>query len=348
MARVFLLCLLLLPVSLRADAIDEIVGAGMKKTGIPGLALGIVRDGRLVRARGYGVASLELPVPVTADTVFQGGSIGKMFTASAILLLEKEGKLSLSDPVSKHLPEAPESWKGITLRHLLHHTSGIPGFPYDDKAKLDLQRNDGEEEIIALAASTPLDFPPGTRHQYSNTGYVLLGIVIHRVTGKPYEAFLQSRVFQPLGMTRSRGIDDRTIIPGRAAGYEAGPDGGPRNQEWVAPSYNSTADGSLYFTVNDFAKWDIALGCGPVSGEMFAEMLKPAVLNDGSTAPYGLGWDLDWETGEKTIGHSGGWQGFSSLYLRFPERKTSVILLCNLASGDLAEIMKPLVRELFR
>src|SRR5262245_27964404 len=201
----------------RADTIDDYIALQMKRQRLPGLSLAVVRDGKVVRAQGYGLANVELGVPMRPETRLQSGSMGKQFAATAVMMLVEAGKLRLDDPVRKYLPGAPETWNDITVRHLLTHTSGIG--PFDYGGAFDTRKDYTEDEMLQQAYALPLDFPPGTRWNYSNTGYVVLGILIHKVTGKFYGDFLAERVFRPLGMESTRIISEEDIIPNRAAGY---------------------------------------------------------------------------------------------------------------------------------
>ncbi len=324
------LVLLLVTPALRADAVDDFVQAEMKRQRIPGLSLAVVQEGNLVKAQGYGLANVELGVPATADTVYQSGSLGKQFTATAVMLLVEDGKLGLDDPVRKHLPAAPELWKDVTVRHLLSHTSGIKN--YTDK-DLDHRRDYTEDDLLKLAASFPLDFDPGTQWRYSNTGYVILGILIHQVSGKFYGDFMQERIFRPLGMDTTRIISEADLVPNRAAGYRL-VKGQLKNQEYVSPSLNTTGDGSLYLTVRDLAKWDAALYTEKVLKRASLEqMWTPARLKDGTTHPYGFGWGLGEKNGHKVIGHGGAWQGFVTQINRYVDDKLTVIVLTNRAGA---------------
>jgi len=242
--------------------VDAFVRSEMQRQHIPGVELGVYRDGKLTMARGYGLANVEWNVAVTPDTIFQSGSVGKQFTATAVMMLVEEGKVGLEDPIKKYFPDAPETWNDIKVRHLLSHTSGLgeyetgartkPGGPF--YIRLDFT----EDELYKKMTEMPMDFKTGEDWSYRNTNYVLLGILIHKVTGKFYGDFLQERIFKPLGMNRTRIISEEDIIPRRAAGYRL-VKGELKNQEWVSPSLNSTADGALYFTVEDLQKWDAAL-----------------------------------------------------------------------------------------
>jgi D-alanyl-D-alanine carboxypeptidase len=318
-----------------ASDVDALVRREMARQRIPGLSLGVVREGHLVRAEGYGLASVELDAPVTPRTMFQSGSVGKQFTSALVLLLAAEGRLGLDDPVSKHLPDAPPRWRGITVRHLLTHTSGIA--EYTDR--IDLRRDYTEDELLRMGAERPLDFEPGTRWSYSNTAYAVLGILIHRASGRFYGDLLAERIFAPLGMTTARIISEADIVRGRAAGYRL-VEGQLRNQEWVAPSLNTTADGALYLSALDMARWAEALETDvPLSAGLRAQMWTPARLAGGASASardggYGFGWFLTRRAGQPVTEHGGSWQGFQSYIGRFPDQKLTVYAFSNLAGSD--------------
>lgn len=311
------------------DPVKDFVTAYIAKNRIPGAALMVRKQGRVVRAEGYGMANLEHRVRVKPETVFQSGSMGKQFTAMAVMTLVDEGKLALDDPVSKYL-DAPAEWKGITVRHLLTHTSGLGDYPED----FPMQKDATEDEELKMAMAQKLLFAPGEKWSYSNLGYLTLGVLIHKVSGKFYGDLLAERVFRPLGMTRTRIISESDIVPDRAAGYRM-IDGEIKNQEWVAPSLNTTADGSLYFTVLDLAKWDEGLEAGKiVSKSSYDAMWSPVRLNDGSTEPYGFGWGIHQAAnGHRLIDHSGSWQGFQTYIGRYPDDRLTVVVLCNLAGA---------------
>jgi CubicO group peptidase (beta-lactamase class C family) len=299
---------------------------------VPGIALAVFRDGQPVRVRGYGLANVELDVPVTPDTVFQTGSVGKQFTAMAVMMLVEEGKLGLDDPIVKFFPGAPATWQGITVRHLLTHTSGIKD--WEHQADIDYRRDYTEDELVQVAMKLPPDFAPGMQWSYSNTGYVLLGVLVHKISGQFYGDFLAERVFKPLGMNSTRVISESDIVKNRSAGYTR-ESGRLQNQAWVSPTLNTTADGSIYTTVADLAKWDAALWArrflAPAS---YDAMWSPVALRDGSTYPYGFGWFLDLQRRDPVIGHTGSWQGFKTAIARYPERQLTVIALANIAEAE--------------
>ena len=223
-----------------AAKVDEVVRYEMEKRQTPGVAVAVVKDGRVVLAKGYGLANVELQVPVKTETVFQIASVTKQFTAAAIMMLVESGKLTLDDKVGKYITNAPASWSGITIRHLLTHTSGLTDYPDG----FDYRHDYTEDELIKAIESVPLAFQPGEKWEYSNAGYVTLGVVVRKVTGKFWGDFLQENIFKPLGMTTARVISEASIIPNRSSGYFIY-DGRLINQQWVSPTLNRTADGSL-------------------------------------------------------------------------------------------------------
>ena len=239
----------------REARIDALVTATMRDGRIPGLAVGVVSHGATVLAKGYGYANLEHEVPVTPETIFQSGSVGKQFTAAAVMMQVEAGKLDLDVPLSRYLPDAPATWQGIHVRHLLTHTSGIPD--YTDE-HVDMRRDYTEDELLRVAYAMPLDFVPGSTWRYSNTGYLVLGALIRKVSGQFYGDVLHDRVFVPLGMKTARVISEADIVPHRAAGYRL-ENGEIKNQEWVAPTINTTADGALYLSLRDMLAWNKGL-----------------------------------------------------------------------------------------
>jgi CubicO group peptidase (beta-lactamase class C family) len=314
------------------EAIDQFVRLQMEAQRIPGLSLAVVKDGQMIYTRGYGLANVEHDVAAKPETIYQSGSVGKQFTATAVMQLVEEGKVGLDDPISKYFNPIPAAWHGITVRHLLTHTSGIKD--YD----LPLWHEYTDGDLLRAFAEPPLDFPPGAEWRYSNTGYVLLGFLIEKVTGRFYGDFLHDRVFEPLGMSATRIISEADIVPNRAAGYRL-VNGSLRNQEWVAPSLNRTADGALYFNVLDVAKWDAALYTEKVlKRSSLQQMWTPARLNSGLVAEdgdgaYGFGWVMADQRGHGLIEHGGEWQGFRTHIARYVDDRLTMIVLCNSAAG---------------
>jgi CubicO group peptidase (beta-lactamase class C family) len=317
-------------------AIDNYVQAEMTKQKIPGFALAIVKNGQIVIAKGYGFSNVEHQVPVKPETIFQSGSVGKQFTATAIMMLVQEGKVKLDDKISTYLGEVPDAWKEITVRHLLTHTSGLTDYPDD----FDFRRDYTEDELLKRAQAIQPAFKPGDKWQYSNLAYVTLGILIHKVTGQFYGDFLQDRVFKPLGMTSTRIISEIDIIPNRAAGYRIEKDQ-LKNQNWVSPTLNTTADGALYFNVLDMAKWDAALyGETLLKQTSLQQMWTPVRLNNNKTYPYGFGWGVTQINGHRLIEHGGAWQGFTTYIGRYVDDKVTVIALDNLAGANPGKIAR--------
>ena len=270
----------------------------------------MVRDGEIVKAQGYGLANVEHQVPVTPETVFQSGSMGKQFTATAVMMLAEEGKLALDDPVSKYLTDAPATWRDITVRHLLSHTAGLGDYP----ASVNFRRDYDEDKQLELIYGSKLLFVPGEGWQYSNLGYITLGIVLHRATGQFYGDILAERVFRPLKMSSRRVISEADIVPHRANGYRL-VKGELKNQQWVAPSLNTTADGSLYLTILDLAAWDAGLRSGQLlAPSALEQMWTPVKLNNGQVnrGKYGFGWVCQSVNGHRVVEHGGAWQGFTT------------------------------------
>lgn len=314
--------------------VDDYIKAEQQKQRIPGISLAVVKNGKIILAKGYGVANLEHQVPVKPETIFQSGSVGKQFTATAVMMLVEEGKISLEDKISKYFTDSPAAWQNITVRHLLTHTSGTTDYPND----FDFRRDYTEDEMLKRAEAIPLAFQPGEKWSYSNLGYVVLGILIHRVSGKFYGDFLQERVFKPLGMTTVRIISEADIVPNRAAGYTL-VKGEWKNQGWVSPTLNTTADGALYLTVYDMAKWDAALYTEKLLPKAsLGQMWTPVKLNDGKTHSYGFGWGFAEVRGHHIIEHAGAWQGFKSHIARYVDDKLTVIVFANLAQANPGKI----------
>jgi CubicO group peptidase (beta-lactamase class C family) len=243
--------------------------------------------------------------------------------------------------VTKFFPDAPAAWQAITVRHLLTHTSGIPD--YEDvesgPAYVDLRRDYSEEELARFAFKLTLDFPAGSRWNYSNTGYVLLGVIIRKASGQFYGDLLRERVFGPLGMTTARVISEADIVPNRAAGYRLDK-GDLKNQQWVSPTLNTTADGALYLSVQDLIAWDKGLRSGAIlDSKSWAQVYDPVRLSSGDAYPYGFGWFVDTVNGNRLLHHSGAWQGFRAKISRYLGEDLTIIVLANLAEADPARFV---------
>jgi CubicO group peptidase (beta-lactamase class C family) len=324
----------------RLSSIDSFVTRQMARQKIPGLALGIYSRGQILLAKGYGQANVELGVAVKPQTLFQSGSVGKQFVSAAIMMLVEEGKLSLDDSIAKYVSDAPAAWKPILIRNLLSHTSGLAEYESEDRTgpqgPFYLRLDFTEDELLRKIEALPIEAAPGEKWDYRNTNYVLLGILIHKVTGKPYYQFLGERIFKPLGMTSTRLISDRDIIRNRASGYELD-HGQLKNQEWVSPTFNSTADGALYFNVLDLAKWDGALyGTQLLRRSSLDRIWTIYPLNDGRPNPagYGFGWNIGKQKEHKRMEHGGAWQGFTCDIARYPDDNLAVVVLTNLSGAN--------------
>jgi CubicO group peptidase (beta-lactamase class C family) len=315
-----------------ADSIDDFVKSEMAKRQIPGVSIAVIRDGRLVKSQGYGLANIELKAPATVESVYQLASVSKQFTAAAILLLAQDGKLAIEDKIHKHLPDLPQAWNEVTVRHLLDHTSGIKSYTRIPDFFTTARKDYTHREIIKLVADSPMEFKPGDKWVYNNTGYFLLGMIVENVSGKSFGDFLEERVFKPLGMNSTRMNDFKAIIPNRAHGYSAA--GGKLvNGEYVSPTQPYSA-GALVSTVADMAKWDAALNSeGLLPRSIRERMWTEAKINDGKGAGYGFGWAVGNRNGRKLVEHGGGIQGFSTHIARFLEDRLSVIVLTNSDNG---------------
>ncbi|PYK36973.1 MAG: serine hydrolase, partial [Verrucomicrobia bacterium] len=332
------------PTGRASDPVDDFVNRYMHDHEIPGCAIMVRHNGKVV-TKVYGKANLECGVPVTPQTLFQSASVGKQFTAMAVMLLVEDHKLSLDDPISKYLrvPPVPKNWSRITVRHLLTHTSGLGDYP-----KWLTYRDDYDDDgLLNMVTQERLCYEPGERFDYSNLGYVTLGLLIRNRSGEFYGDFLQKRVFGPLGMKDTRVISDQDIIPNRASGYFLDDNNNLKNQVWVSPTFNSTADGTLYFTVEDLAKWDEALEAEKLlSHDSFKQIWTPFKLNDGSTGPYGFGWFIDHtKSGHRMLWHDGKWQGFSAYIARYPGDRLTVATLCNRRSADNEDITEEITKQ---
>jgi CubicO group peptidase (beta-lactamase class C family) len=289
-----------------------------------------------VYQNGYGMANLEVDAPITPSTIFHVASVSKQFTAMAIMLLARDGKLSLDDDIRRHLPELPDYGHKITIRHLLQHTSGLR----DQWDLLFLARGRFEENRITegdvleiVARQKSLNFVPGSEYVYSNTGYTLAGIIVKRVSGKSLRDFADERIFRPLGMTSTHFHDDYTmVVKGRAAAYARGADG-----KWHVslPNYDTYGATSLFTTVGDLLKWDANVWKPTVGDEtMLRDMRTSATLATGDTTGYGLGIATEVYRGTRLVGHSGGDAGYRTYLGRFPEHGLSVVVLCNAAPAN--------------
>jgi D-alanyl-D-alanine carboxypeptidase len=311
----------------RIRDIDAYIEVEMAKKRVPGLAVAIISRGEILYAKGYGVSDMDLQIPVKLETVFRSGSTGKQFTAMAVMMLAAEGRLGYDDSIRKFFPDAPEAWQAITIRRLLNHTSGLGGY-FESQ---DLRKDYSDDELRRLIYGQKPQFKPGEKFLYSNLGYTTLGLLIGRITGKPYGEYLHERIFRPLGMETARIIDETANLPGRSLGYVW--DGKEyKRPERVSPTFNGTADGSLYLTLADVAKWDGALYTEKlVSKAALEEAWTSGRLGSGAETGYGFGWYISRLGERRVIEHSGHWQGFSAMISRYPDDQLTVAMFANLA-----------------
>ncbi len=314
--------LLVVTVGARADKIDDLVKAEMQKQRISGLSIAVVKEGKIIKAEGYGIANVEHGIAAKPETVYQIGSVSKQIIAAGIMLLMQEGKVNLDDKIGQFLEGTPDTWKDITVRHLLTHTSGLvreaPGF---DPYKI---QNDAE--VIKTAYALPLRFAPGEKWEYCNVGYFALAEIIHKVTGQTWGDYLLERIFLPLEMNATRTTSTTEIVPNRADGY-VWKDGKPHNADIF---FALRPSGAFLSTVLDLAKWDAALYSDRILKATTRELMwTPVKLNNGSTYPYGFGWELNAVAGHKRVSHSGSLPGFRATIARFADDKLTIIVLTN-------------------
>jgi len=324
--------------------IDAYIRAEMKAEQIPGLSYAVVSNGNIIDSGAYGWANAELKAPVTSHTLFNIGSIGKTFTATAIMLLQKDGKLSINDPINKYLDSLPDAWKTITIKHLISHTSGIkdyahdfPGYPFIEQ---DRKQEITEAQFIRAATNLPLNFQPGERWAYSNSNFVLLGFIIHKLSGKSMGDFMKERLFAPAGMKQTRYTSVSEILPNRASGYLLDEDDNNKliNGIYISNFFSTMGDMGILTTATDLARWSIAQDEEKVlDKKILQQMWTPSKLNNNLEAVgilgvnYGFGWTLQDHRGNKETGHSGSFMnGYTAQLTRFPEKHFAVIVLTNL------------------
>ena len=319
--------------------IDAVFAAFTQDT--PGCALGVYREGQVLLERGYGLADLNHGVPITPGTVFDIGSSSKQFTALAVLMLAKDGKLSLQDKVAKHLPELKDLGQRFTIAQMLHHTAGLRDY---NELLLLAGRDMGDvtssdDALRLLAAQQGLNFEPGTRFSYSNSGYFLAAMIVERVSGQSLDAFLQARVFKPLGMTATHVRTDHTVVvPHRATAYRPN---GPAGFAIDMSNWNQPGDGAVQTHVRDLARWDAELAQPKlIEPALLKAMQTPGQLADGSPIQYGLGLSMDRYRGLPLVQHAGAWGGYRAIVARFPEQHLGLALTCNAAQANTTALAK--------
>lgn len=341
--------------------LEKYLQAEMKKQQIPGLTYAIVLNGKIIESGALGLANVGLNVPATLNSKFNIGSIGKTFTATSIMLLQKDGKLSINDPINKYIDSLPENWNSITIEHLLAHTSGIrdycqdhPGYPLIggatgeglEQRKIEIS----ESQFIKLVTTDPLNFTPGERFAYSNSNYLLLGFIIQKVSGQSLSEFMSERLFTPAGMTETMRENVSVIVPDRATGYNLNDSNRLINGAYISNFYSSQGDMGIITTAKDLTKWIIALEGGKIlDKESLNQMWTPCKLKNGFEPmdaygtnsygySYGLGWELNCHNGYIENGHGGDFMnGFSAKFVYFPEKKLTVVALTNLQPWKISQ-----------
>lgn len=318
-------------------AVDAIF-SDLSKPGSPGCSLAVARKGKIIYQRGYGLANIEENVAITPQTVFDIGSTSKQFTAASILLLEKQGKLSVNDDVRKYIPELPDYGKKITILHLLNHTSGLRDYlSLMDLAGIHTDSVTTDEDALQIIArQRALNFDPGSEWLYSNTGYFLLSVIVKRVSGKTLLEFAAENIFTPLAMTHTQYRDDHTsLLPGRALAYEAKEKDKGDGFHLSVSYFEQTGDGAVHTSVEDLLKWDENFYTGQVGGkDLLAELQEQGKLNSRKVLDYAKGLSIGNYRGLRTVSHGGAWGGYRAQLLRFPEQHFSVVCLCNLANAN--------------
>src|ERR1700719_2785708 len=317
-----------------AAAVDEVF-SDLAKPGSPGCALGVYRDGKIVYSKGYGLANLEENVAITPQSVFDIGSTSKQFTAASILLLEKQGKLSVSDNVRKYLPELPDYGKKITILQLLNHTSGLRDYlTLMELAGINTDSVTTDEDALALIVrQRALNFAPGSEWLYSNTGFFLLSVIVKRVSGKTLREFAAENIFTPLGMAHTQYRDNHTsLIADRALAYDPNEKGDGYTLD--VSYFEQTGDGAVHTSVEDLLKWDENFYSGTIGGKIFlAELQEHGRLNSGKVLDYAKGLNVAEYRGLHTVRHGGAWGGYRAELLRFPDQHFSVACLCNVGNA---------------
>lgn len=324
----------------------------MIETGTPGFAVGVSVNGRIVHSNGYGYANVETATPATPKSVFSIASVTKTFTAMAAMKLVEQGLLSLDDPLSKHLYDIPAAWRPITIRQLLSNTSGIRSFT---SLTADVQRCNAAQDVrsykrgdaIREVDCFPLEFAPGEKWKYADTGFYLTGIVIEKISGKDYGSYLREHILLPLGMSSTSVFDNSTIIPNRADGY------GLRDGKLInalRSDIDEFANGGIISTLDDMLRFEQAFVTNKVLTNSSIEIMRAnARLNNGKVANYGLGLGLTPYNGQKRFGHTGGGGlGFATAFTHFPDHKVTVVVLANADQEGIGDFANQIAELYFK
>jgi D-alanyl-D-alanine carboxypeptidase len=309
----------------------------MQSQHIPGLSIAVVKSGQVVKAKGYGFGNIEMGIPASPETVYRLASLTKQFTASAIMLLVQDGRIGLDDKISRYLTPSPSAWADITVRELLTHTSGLKD--YINELHMGTPNKASEEALVKAVGEVNLKFKPGSSEFYSNTNYLVLGLIVKNVSGQSYDQFLTKRVFEPLGMTQTGKVDYERIVPHRAGGYVL-TDSVLSNGPYLQPTIFDNADAGLVSSASDLARWDTALLAGKILTKASEDaMFTPARLPDGSSVHYGLGWETDFG-GPRFVSHAGTLPGIASYMVRYLDEQLTVIVLINLSDAPASQIAR--------
>jgi CubicO group peptidase (beta-lactamase class C family) len=304
----------------------------MKQQGIIGLSLGIVKNGRVIKAKGYGQANIELNIPASENTVYKIGSISKQFLAAGIIKLVQEGKLKVTDPVTKFIIDAPVKWNSITIRHLLNHTSGVPL----DPPGFDGMKEQTDSFYIKTAFNDSLSYPAGSKFEYSNFGYFILADIIRLTSHLSFSEYMKKCIFDECGLNNTRTTSLREIIKNRAAGYIKTPNDSVQN----APDYVALRpSGAFLSNINDLLKWEMVMQNNKLLtqkswNQMWGDTIKTPLTMDGEAMYYGYGWMTNKLNGKKFVHHVGSMPGFKSVYFRYIEDNTAIIVLTNSDNAD--------------
>jgi CubicO group peptidase (beta-lactamase class C family) len=319
----------------------DAIFAEFDQPGSVGCALGVARAGEFLYKKGYGYANLDWDIPITPTAVFYVGSVSKQFTAATIALLEHEGLLSLDDNIRKFLPEMPDYQPPVTIRHLLHHTSGVPDM-YRVMSENGLSTWDrfSREQALELLAQQELDFPAGERYQYSNGGYFALSMIVARASGKTLAEYAHEKIFEPLGMNDTHFHDDPVqIVQRRAMSYMPREDREGGYFQSYQGNFALPGAGGLYTTVEDLLLWDRNFLENGLGGPDFLDVMHTkGVLNNGEVLDYALAIQEGAHRGLRTLGHTGSFMGFKAYYVRYPEQRFSTWVLCNMGEIVPAEL----------
>ena len=326
--------------------VDSVATAAIAEHRTAGVSVAVVKNGRTIVAKGYGFADLENDVPATAETVYRIGSVTKQFTSAAIMRLAEQGKLSLDDTLQKFFPDFPTQGNRVTVRHLLNHTSGIKSYTslgpkWARGIRLDL----APDSLLALFANEPFDFKPGDSYRYNNSGYFLLGMIVEKLSGKPYGQYLKDELFTPLGLGSTMYCDQAPLIKHRAQGYSTRPGGEFINAEPLSMTQPYSA-GALCSTVTDLVAWTQALSSGKVvSPASYKLMTTPVALNDGKPINYGFGLGTGTLGGHRQVSHNGGINGFVSELHHYPDDSLVTVVLTNTGALTAIELERRIARR---